>query len=196
MAFRKPGGLRATRVRLGGFNPLPGGCKAQPGHPAPPGRGERGAPTGAPGALLQPRWPRPLSGWARGSWRGKTCSLEGFHPSPSPGQLCPRPPGDGGGRRGTRASPALPWPQRTIGLCLPPLCAGRSQGSKARAPPSPRHLKVGATACHGAAVPGEPLTRPPRSSHQIPSHREPRARPVLSGSRPFTKYPVRDKNRL
>lgn len=58
------------------------------------GLGGGGAPMGSPGALLQPRWPRPLVGWARGSWRGKTCSLEGFHPSPSPG--------DGRVRRGTQ----------------------------------------------------------------------------------------------
>lgn len=36
----------------------------------------------------------------------------------------------------------------------------------------------------------------PASSHPIPSCCEPRARPVLNRSRPFAKYPVRDKNRL
>jgi len=165
-------------------------CNPQPRHPTTPRRGEWGALAGSPGALLQPQQPRPLVGWARGGWRGKTHSLEGLHPSPTLG--------DGGIRRGTpsQASPALPWPWGTTGLCLPPLCAGRSQGSQGRALPSPWHLKVGATACRGAAVPPEPLTHPPHGSHPIPpgASRELGLRSTDQG--PSLKIQCVNKNRL
>lgn len=81
-------------------------CQAQPWHPTAPSQGSgglKGGPMGTPGLCYIPHSQGHL---VRGSWRGKTRSLDGVHSFPSLGD---------GGSGGT---PLLPWPQQ---LCLPAL---------------------------------------------------------------------------
>lgn len=129
--------LGQTRVSPGGFIP-----SLQ--HRAPPGQGDGGGPTGdPPRALLQPRWPRPLMGWARGSQSGENPEPGGhFHPPQTPRR-----------RWGQERDPRPSWTTRLSGLEGKP-CSPSPKGDS-----------------HGALVPGSHAAPPQVPSHSSPCAR-------------------------